>query len=212
MKKVSFIRNKGNIECNLNDFWNNTNNILYITGLSGSGKSTFSKATAEKCGASILPLDYLGEFYGKYKDSHELMKDIVSEFFRNEQELHQIIKSGRYMDLKLNYFEEYIKWNQEYIRFVVSYCRKHYHQRFIIEGTHLFMTMSPEFYQNSSMIILRTSAFSSLIRRLQRELSTEEKNHPLTNGKKHIRKLLRDAKRLQYRDVKKLNTFIINLK
>ncbi len=70
------------------------------------------------------------------------------------------------------------------------------------------MTINPNLFFDKSIIIICESSLKSLSRRLNRQLTTKEKLHPLSIGRKHIKKLLNDSKRLHYKDVKKLNYFI----
>lgn len=183
------------------------NNVLFITGLSGSGKTTISNSLAKKYNATIFSLDCLGSYYSS-KFDNTLIKDITSDFFKLNTNIHNIIKNGKYMDLKLNHFENYVKYNKEYINYIYKYCLAHRENNFIIEGTQLFMTIKPTFFCDKSLLIIRESALKSFFRRLNRQLTIKEKRYPLTIGRKHIKKLINDSKRLHYKDVKKLNNFI----
>ncbi len=115
------------------------------------------------------------------------------------------------MELKLNDFNSYIKYNNIFFIFfdyIYKYCLSHNDKNFIIEGTQLFMTIDPNLFIDKSIIIIGESSLKSLIRRLNRQLTIKEKQHPLSFGRKHIKKLLNDSRRLHYKDVKKLNYFI----
>ncbi len=204
--KVKYIFSKNNYGSNVEKF-GNENNILFITGLSGSGKTTLSNQLAEKFNAVILNLDCLGNYYSS-KFDNTLIKDITKSFFESNSDIENIIKSGKYMNLKLNNFDYYIKYNNKYLNFIYNYCLNNKENSFIIEGTQLFMTINPTFFRDKSIIIIRKSVLKSLVRRLNRQLTIKEKLHPFSIGRKHIKKLLINSKRLHYKDVKKLNNFI----
>ena len=209
MNNVGYFISKKNITINIDDF-DNSNNILFITGLSGSGKSTLSKYYAIKYNATILELDCFSNFNSnKFKNS--LIRKITGKFYKSQPKISDIIKKGRYMDLKLNHFNDYVYYNNKYLEYICKYCEAHPKQNFIVEGTQLFMTIDPSYFVDKSLIIIRTSAFYSFIRRLNRQLTSKEKLHPFTYGKSHLRKLLNDSKRLHYRDVEKLNSFLKEL-
>lgn len=204
--EIKYIFSKNNYVNNVEKF-GNENNILFITGLSGSGKTTLSSQLAEKSNAVVLNLDCLGNYYSS-KFDNTLIKNITKNFFALNSDIENIIKRGKYMDLKLNNFDDYIKYNERYLRFIYNYCLNNKENSFIIEGTQLFMTINPAFFRDKSIIIIRKSALKSLVRRLNRQLTIKEKMHPFSIGRKHIKKLLKDSKRLHYKDVKKLNNFI----
>ena len=205
-KKINYIISKPNLKYNVGDFFTK-NNVLFITGLSGSGKTTLSFEISNKYKAEIFNLDCLSNFYST-KFNNTLIKKITGNFLKLNVDIDKILKNEKYMDLKLNHFDEYKEYNKKYFNYVCDYCIDHRNTNFVIEGTQLFMTLDPTFFYDKSLIIVRKSAMKSLIRRLKRELKDDEKKHPLTVGKRHIKKLLNDSKRLHYRDLKKLNLFI----
>lgn len=204
--KINYFISKPNFE-NGTDKFLKENNVLFITGLSGSGKTTLGNEISRKCKSIILSLDCLGGYYSS-KFDNTLAKKLTGDFFKLNDNINSIIKNGKYMDLKLNNFNDYIKINNKYFNYIYEYCLNTKDKNFIIEGTQLFMTIDPVFFCDKSIIIIGESALKSLIRRLNRQLTIKEKSHPLSIGRKHIKKLLIDSKRLHYKDVKKLNYFI----
>ena len=195
--RISYFISKDNFE----------NNVLFITGLSGSGKTTLSNELSKKYNSIILSLDCLGSYYSS-KFENTLIKKLTNDFFKLNENIHNIIKNGKYMELKLNNFNDYVKYNNMYFDYIYKFCLSNSNNNFIIEGTQLFMTIDPKQFFDKSIIIIGESSLKSLVRRLNRQLSAKEKSHPLSIGSKHIKKLLNDSKRLHYKDVKKLNYFI----
>ncbi len=86
---------------------------MYITGLSGSGKTTLAQELSKKYNAILFELDNLGGFFGKYKDSKELIHILTEKFLNLNLELKDIIKKEKYTDLKINYFNKYTYWTNK---------------------------------------------------------------------------------------------------
>lgn len=206
MKNNSFIFNKKNLEYNL-DKYNNNNNILYITGLSGSGKTTIAKDLAIKYNAVLFELDNLGGYFGEYKEDPSEIHILTKEFLDKNIELKEIIKKNKYVDLKIRHFEQYAMWTNKYINFLEEEAHKS-KKLYIFEGTQIFKCIDSNHYLNKPLIIVRTSSIVSLIRRIKRQHRIDiEKNKP-NFYKKHFWKLLNDSKRLHLKDVFYLNKFI----
>ena len=196
---------KQNLTYNLEKYGDNEN-ILFITGLSGSGKTTLSYKLSYEYNAEVLELDCMGNYYND-KYNNTVIHNITSKFLNENQDINYIIKNKKYMELKLYNFDKYIMINDRYFKYIVNYCNNS-KGLYIVEGTQLFMTINPEYFIEKPVIIVGTSAMKSFYRRLKRQLTKEEKQHPFTKGRRHIKKLLNDSKRLHYKDVKKLKKFI----
>lgn len=204
--KINFLFNKKNIVWNIEKY-NRDNNILYVTGLSGSGKTTISNSLANKFGAQLFELDHLEGFFGKYKNDNSIIHSLTEKFLNKNLELKTIIKKGNYFDLKINNFQEYVKWTQKYIRYLEEYALSN-KNLFILEGTQLFKCVDTKHFYNKPFIIVRTSSIWSLIRRLKRHYKIDKKNHKKNFFTKHLWKLLNDSKRLHFKDYYHLNEFL----
>ena len=98
-----------------------------------------------------------------------------------------------------------------FLEYVYTYCQSIPESVYIVEGTQLFMTNDSVFFLDKPLVVVGTSALKSLFQRLDRQLSDEEKKKPFSVGNTHIMKLLKDVRRLQYKDAKKLNRFLLSL-
>lgn len=199
--------NTKNICFNLEKINISQNNIIYITGLSGSGKTTFAKQLSKEYQATLFELDNLGGFFGKYKESQELIYDLTHNFLNMNPELKEIIRHGKYVELKIKNFKRYSYWTNQYIEFLSSYAKKQ-NELFIFEGTQIFKCLSAQKISNKPLIIIGTSSFTSILRRLKRHYRIDKEKHKPNFFKKHIWKLLNDSKRLHFQDFKELNQFL----
>lgn len=84
---VSFLITKKSIIYNLDKFINGEKNILYVVGLSGSGKTTRTWNYAKDYRATLLELDNLGGFFGKYKSNTDIMHKITLDFLDDNKDL-----------------------------------------------------------------------------------------------------------------------------
>lgn len=82
--------NKETIEINLDKWENSENNILYITGLSGGGKSTLAKEYSEKYNAPFFELDFITDV--SYK-GREWGNKILDKTYNESPELNNFIRS-----------------------------------------------------------------------------------------------------------------------
>lgn len=210
MNKISFIFNRKNLKYNVDKFSLN-NNILYVTGLSGSGKTTLAKEFSFLNNAILFELDTLGGFYGEYKDSNSIIKVLTKNFLNFNKGLDLIIRKNKFVKLKIENFNEYSRWINKYISYLEEYAYTT-QGLFVFEGTQLFKCLSPEFFNNKPLIIVRTSALVSMFRRIRRQKSIDKIKGKKHFYRKHFWKLLNDSRRLHYRDVKLMNKFLNALK
>lgn len=111
-------------------------------------------------------MDNLGGFFGKYKESKELIHILTEEFLNLNLELKDIIKKGKYIDLKINYFNKYTYWSNKYIDYLIRYT-KDKDEIFIFEGTQIFKCRKVENFKNNPLIVVGTSSFVSMLRRFK---------------------------------------------
>lgn len=149
-------------------------NILFITGLSGSGKSTTAKNISIDTNSVLVDLDayygeatrktnknldeYLGKKYPEYKTANnELLKNDATEYFR-------------------------IKDNM--IKHMVEYSKYIYPKRMIIEGVEIFNgTILPEITFNQAVYIIGTDMNVSKERAIKRMVEMGESIHAIQEYK-----------------------------
>lgn len=207
MKRINFFINIKNICFNLDKIDISRNNIIYVTGLSGSGKTTFAKELSKKYKATLFELDNLGGFFNEYKESEELIHRLTNEFLNINSELKEIIRQEKYVDLKIKNFDKYSYWTNKYVEFLLEYAKKQ-NELFIFEGTQIFKCIGAEKISNNPLIIIGTSSFISMLRRIKRHYRIDKAKNKPNFFKKHLWKLLNDSKRLHFKDFKELNRFL----
>lgn len=210
MKKINFFINSYNKCFNLNKV-GVTSNLIYVTGLSGSGKTTLAEELSEKYNARLFELDNLGGFFGKYKESKELIHNLTEKFLNLNLELKDIIKKEKYIDLKINCFKKYTYWTNKYIDYLIEYT-KNKDEIFIFEGTQIFKCRKVENIKDDPLIVVGTSSFVSMLRRIKRQYKIDKEKNKPNFFKKHFWKLLNDSKRLHFKDFKELNKFLSSYK
>lgn len=207
MNKINFFINIKNIYFNLDKIDILSNNVIFVTGLSGSGKTTFAKKLSKEYEATLFELDNLGGFFGEYKESEELIHSLTAEFLNINYELREIIRQEKYVDLKIKNFDKYIYWTNKYIEFLLKYAKEQ-KRIFVFEGTQIFKCISAEKISNNPLIIIGTSSFISMLRRIKRHYKIDKARNKPNFFKKHLWKLLNDSKRLHFKDFKELNRFL----
>lgn len=157
-----YVFSKDNLEFNIKKF-GKENNILFITGLSGSGKSTIIKKYVEKYNAENLEFDAItSTLKAKYRNrldkiNRSKINPIILEYLDNED------PEG------FPNFED-PRFNTECVKFLdwlenrVAGDGKLY----ILEGMQIFLCFNPERFIGKPMIIMGTSMVKSMYRSTKR--------------------------------------------
>lgn len=155
----SFAINEKDLYINFDKFESGKSNILLITGLSGSGKSTLAANLAKKYKCENFELDCLDFYLGGY-----LSKEKAKKY---EPALYDFIeKKNLKQDKNLSSNELY----KEYIKYIISWCKKHKDTKYIIEGLQIYEVYEDgdSFITSNPIIIKGTSALISSIRAAKR--------------------------------------------
>lgn len=144
-------------------------NILYVTGLSGSGKSTIGKELAKKHKAVFIELDvfawndYVEDAY-EYWNPNGYMEEtyaVYRAFLRSD--IPRFSKdTPKNSHLKRAMYKKIFDW-------LYKYCQDRPDILFIWEGIAIFMGMDREFFIDKPMIIKGTSMHTSFKRMSLRE-------------------------------------------
>lgn len=174
-KKMGIIFSDDDVHYNVHRFLNKEVPVLWITGMSGGGKSTLAGEMADKapCVISLLSIDNLDDFVGIYVKEHDMktinkwrkdkVYDIIYKFIKANEKL----ATDAFNDTHNK------EW-QDFVTTVLKYVVKFYtpKKQIIIEGVQIpyVYYRAPELFGSDSAIIIKgTSVFTSLIRRYHRD-------------------------------------------
>ena len=161
----NYIIDKKNAELDI-DMWkkDSDHNILFITGLSGSGKSTYARQLANEENATIIELDIF-QCYDKFKNAGTRKNDIsmkmVSEFLEENPEMVDIDFSNIKLESFGDSFTKYFKW-------LVNKLHKS-NERYIVEGIHVMLFIPYSDIKGEPIICIGTSMIKSFWRMWKRE-------------------------------------------
>ena len=151
---------KDNMEFNLDKFNDDDNNILYITGLCGSGKSTIIKKYAEKYNAEQLEFDAITSALTKGLDN------------LNKNKIHPIILEylTTQNPIKLKNFSD-PNFGNECVKFLDWFEKKVYGngKLYILEGMQIFLCFDPKRFIGKPMVVMGTSVAKSMYRNVSRK-------------------------------------------
>ena len=160
--KEIYIFNEKDLYINFDKFESNKSNILFITGLSGGGKSTLATKLASKYKAEVIELDIFEHNKGYSDENLHQAGDVFVEYFLKKRK-----------DLRDNgighgkFREEFDK----FFSFVLSYCNRYKDKKFIIEGVQIYSRYGEKLntqIKGKPIILINTSMTNSFIQRFKR--------------------------------------------
>lgn len=166
MLQENLIFNKTDLEFNLDKFESGTTNVMLVTGVSGSGKTTIAQELAAKYGCAHYQLDWLTDYIFGGCDIKELLEE------REHGLLTYIAKTGLENTYTYDDFseQELITIIRSYIKFLIAWCKMQSGKKFIIEGLQIYNTYQEgDTHITSCPIIIKgTSGLVSAIRAAKR--------------------------------------------
>lgn len=168
-----FIPNK-DIYINFEDWGKSkTTAILWVTGFSGSGKSTISKKLADDK-TILLSLDEIHHFL--YKDKPNKLERYIYKNVPEYTEIAKSITKGKTKE------EDYIQPELETIFImvllsIIIFSEENYKKyKIICEGFQIYNFVPFSFINGQPLIIKGTSALKSFLRRIKRDGISESNN------------------------------------
>lgn len=184
----SVILNKNDYYFDFDKFESGESNILFVTGLSGSGKSTTGQSIASKYNAEYVELDLLDPLSGFCKTALEDMKDkdlhLIKEYLSKHRDTYEKIRDSKLTD------SESIMNIWKFVGFVKSYANQHKESKFVVEGIQLYEYCAERNCILRPMIIKGTSVLTSFFRKVKREKWS--KLEVLKNTPKTIRSMVKN--------------------
>ena len=163
----SYIFSTEDYEQNLDKWKPGGSNILFITGLSGSGKSSSADKLAKENNALKFEFDIFENRNGSFDRS---TKRIYEQLLNRNPKYKKILESDiARKDNEIVYNNDYLQQKNAAIKDLVKMCNADKAHLYIIEGIQIYEYLNPEFFKDKPLIIKGTSATKSFMRALKRE-------------------------------------------
>lgn len=166
--KVRLFKNQKPLCNNLNK-WNKSEcPLLLITGLSGSGKTTYAKKIAKKNNAIFMSFDVLKFYTEAPKESQIILKLFLKEYPQIKEliNIHWTKTDVNYSnDILYNYFCNI------FFDFLMAYGKKH-NKKIVLEGIQMFIRLHPSKSIGLPLIIIRSSSLQSCVYKAKRDYKT----------------------------------------
>lgn len=172
----TFLFSKNDLYINFDKFESGRDNICFVTGLSGSGKSTETERLAKKYNAEWIELDIFEHCGGFTEDQLKEAGQVFYDYLSKHKELWDKLAKHQVKGQELR--------NEvtNFVKYVISWCSSHKDTKYIIEGVQIYSLMDIKSIKNRPMIIINTSMLKSMARKLRRSWNNR---HDEDNDWKH---------------------------
>lgn len=184
---------------NIDKWESGESNLMFVTGLSGSGKSTIAKKICEEYNAEYVELD---DVYGatvlskRQKEYGKVINRYISEI--GEQNVFGGIKDLNMFDFVRKHKQIFDKEYQRFIDWIIAYAEHNKNSRFVVEGSFFFQCdIKAETIEDYPIIFKGTALNTTLYRRIAR--STKKKN-PVKKTLKSIKYTVKNYDELKRHD------------
>lgn len=165
-----YLFSKKDIMHNIDKFESGKCNVCFVTGLMGSGKSTLAKNLGDYYNARVIELDVLQNYsrflYDKdLSDGDRQIMKITNEFLKKNKDIHLY-------DFDEIRTESFKKFFNKFFPVMVRSLEKDKKHRYVVEGVHIFLFVSPELLKDYPVIFMNASMAKSMFRRWKRDQFT----------------------------------------
>lgn len=201
--RVGIIFSKKDYSYNI-DNYGKTYNLLFVTGLVGSGKSTIAKKMAKEKEITILSQDWLS--WSEVYTNDKVAMEVLNEFYKICPRARELADNNLWHKDFLSKKEKN-KIRVEYNKFLIDYTLKNHNKLYIIEGIDIYRVIDSDEITSRGIIVKGTSVLKCFIRRYKRD-KTDENQKNLINKIKYLIMVIKQSKKFYFRDRKKLNSLI----
>lgn len=192
-----YIKPDEDIYYNKDKFDSGEINLCFITGLSGSGKSTMGRNMSSKniehyeLDDVILNDNFTMENFKEYGG-------LIYSFFKGPGKSFKLIKNDDAHNNKV--FEDHEEYEKEitslFVKHAIAYAKSHKNIKFICDGIWVFMFVKPNILENCAVYIKGTSSLKSGYRALKRDVENDKQYNPnepkLKKFKRYLGRLKED--------------------
>lgn len=200
--KVHLFKNQKPLCYNINKWRKSECPLLLITGLSGSGKTTYAKKIAKKHHAIFMSFDVLKFYTEASKESQKILRLFLKEYPQIKEliNIHWAKTDRIYSnDILYDYF-----CNSLFDFLMVYGIRKN--KKIVLEGIQIFMRMHPSKTIGLPLIIIRSSSIQSCINKTKRDQKMRKAN---AKGLRYIYFFIKDLYIYQIKQRFILNRYVI---
>lgn len=152
-------------------------NLCFITGLSGSGKSTMGRGMTSKNIEHYEMDDVICN--DNFSDSN--LKEyggLIESFFKGSGKSFRLLRDDD--SHNNNVFKSHKNYEKEitqaFVKHALSYCKSHKNTKFICDGIWVFMFINPSQLKDCAVYIKGTSSIKSGYRALKRDIDEDKRN------------------------------------
>ena len=166
----SNILNESDIYYNKDKFDSGETNLCFVTGLSGSGKSTMANGMK----AEHYELDDVGFNWNFSDDNLKDYGDLIYTFFKGIGKKYRV----GYAEVDDSYTSIY----SDFVNYSIQYAKAHKNIKFVIEGVQLFQWINPKDLVDYAVYIKGTSRLISTYRAAKRNAGFENNTKDKINA------------------------------
>lgn len=172
-----FLKSDKDIYYNKDKFDSGEINLCFITGLSGSGKSTMGRNMSSK-NIEHYEMDDIICNYAFSDDNLKEYGGLVESFFKGPGKEYRLKRgdedhNNAVFDSHKNYEKEI---TQAFVKHAISYCKSHKGIKYVCDGIWIFMFIKPEQLKDCAVYIKGTSSIKSGYRALKRDIDEDKRN------------------------------------
>lgn len=168
-----YIKTGKDIYYNKNKFDSGEINLCFITGHSGSGKSTMASNMSKETNVEHYELDDLLKNYVFSDNNLKEYGDLIYSFFKNNGKkyrytsLEDMKNCTNPLDDSGDKYDEFII--KDFINYAKKYSKSHKNTKFVLEGIWIYLFINPEELKDYAVYIKGTSRLISDIRAAKRD-------------------------------------------